>query len=80
MPCLRKNYELNKAMRHGTSSHGNSSDNKHQKSTTDSDEQAQGRDNEVVQEAAQAVPAKWVREPKIKPNYGTKAGGMLLKT
>lgn len=83
MPSLRKTYEKMQKERAAKKN-----TNTTQKSTTDSDEQVatkEAKTEEVLKtffrdSAEQKTRLKLYRkrEPKIKPNYHTKAGGMLL--
>jgi hypothetical protein len=73
MPCYKHKKGRGKSKRGGRNQAHTSRDKKVQKSTDDSD------DHSKIEIQAPLAKEKLVsiREPKIKPNYLTKAGGML---
>jgi hypothetical protein len=83
MPCLQDSCRLRQFEGKPLST-----EKRNQKSTTDSEEKDRiGADSGQTTAQPQAQPSqanaqrakRLVRQPKIKPNYGTKAGGMMMR-
>ena len=77
LPHIQQNTEKELNITQKAGEDKGSADKKFQKSTTDSEEKDKfGADMNAV---PIIKPRKPIKQPKIKPNYGTKSGGMFLR-